>query len=328
MEDKPRYSRMTDMLDLLIFMQSKVQGVTLNEIMEHCRVSRRTAERMRDSLMLGVPQIEEMENPHSREKRWGFPPHQHMAEIVSFSPEEIANLEKLKDYQKENGSEDKAKMLEKTIDNIRTYSRKNIKRIDNALEVLLQTEGFAVKQTPKYKFDINMLSIIREAMITNKKISAKYNGRDKVLAPYGLIYGEKVYLIGVEEDKGTMPYCYLLHRFSDVKITKETFDKGDFNLEEFSKKSFGVYQGECNDVKLLFSKDVAEDVLNYHFHSTQKVKRNEDGTVNVKFKASGEYEIMWHLFKWGSDVKILAPSKLKKMYIELLQNTLAKQKEK
>ena len=123
---------------------------------------------------------------------------------------------------------------------------------------------------------------------------------------------EKIYLIAVEKKKGTTPYCYLLHKLSDVQITRETFDKGVFNLEEFSKKSFGVYQGELNDVKLLFSKDVAEDVLNYNFHSTQKVKQNDDGTVTVKFKASGEYEIMWHLFKWGADVKILAPTSLKK----------------
>ncbi len=328
MEENPRYSRLTEMLDLLIYMQSRVQGVTLNEIMERCSVSRRTAERMRDSLMLSVPQIEEMENPHSREKRWGFPPHQYMTEVVNFTPEEIANLEKLKKYQEENGSEDKAKMIDRTICNIRTLNRRKLPQLENTIEMLMQTEGFAVKQTPKYKFDLNMLSTIREAMKTKKKITAKYIDRDKVLAPYGLIYGEKVYLIGVEEDKGTAPYCYLLHRFSEVKLSKESFDKGDFDLEAFSKKSFGVYQGECIDVKLLFSADVAEDVLHYQFHSTQKVKQNEDGTVSVKFKASGEYEIMWHLFKWGAGVKILSPSSLRKQYVELLQNTLDKQKEK
>ena len=48
--DKPRYSRVSDILDLAIFMSSKIQGVTVNEISERYNVSRRTAERMRDSL--------------------------------------------------------------------------------------------------------------------------------------------------------------------------------------------------------------------------------------------------------------------------------------
>ncbi|MDO5304856.1 MAG: hypothetical protein Q4E87_04700, partial [bacterium] len=57
--DKPRYSRVTDIIDLAIFMQSKPLGITINDIIERYAVSRRTAERMRDSLLNILPQIEE-----------------------------------------------------------------------------------------------------------------------------------------------------------------------------------------------------------------------------------------------------------------------------
>ena len=57
-----------------------------------------------------------------------------------------------------------------------------------------------------------------------------------------------------------------------------------------------------------------------------KVKENEDGSVTVKFKASGELEILWHIFKWGDSVKIVAPTKLKKMYVEYLENVLKAQR--
>ncbi len=326
MEDKPRYSRTSDILELLILMQAKPLGISINDIMQNFNVSRRTAERMRDSILNICPQITEIENPRSREKFWGFNGG-YLNEIISFTPDEIANLEKMKKYQEENGFEDKQKILEQTINKIKALGRKYSTKLDNALEILLETEGYAVKQVPKYKIDLKLLETVRSSMKSNKKIKAKYNGKNKVLSPYGLIYGEKIYLIGVEEEKGTNPYCYLLHKFSEVNMTDKVFDKGDFNLDEFSKKSFGVYQGECFDVKLLFSKNVAEDVLNYHFHSTQKLKRNEDGSVTVKFKASGDKEIMWHLFKWGEDVKILAPNVLKKEYVEILKQVLKKQEE-
>ena len=211
MKDKPRYWQVTNLLDLIMLMCEKMQGISLNDIMERYNVSRRTAERMRDSLLLSVPQIEEIENPHSREKRWGFPLNVSMREIINFTPEEIANLENLKKYQEENGFEDKKKLLEQTINHIRAFSRKRIGEIDNALEILMQTEGFAVRQMPKHKIDLNMLENIRKALKEHKKIKAKYNGKEKRLAPFGLIYGEKIYLIGVE-DKKTAPYCYLLHR--------------------------------------------------------------------------------------------------------------------
>ena len=76
-------------------------------------------------------------------------------------------------------------------------------------------------------------------------------------------------------------------------------------------------------IKLQFEKVAANEVLSYHFHPTQKIKQNEDGTVTVKFKASGDYEILWHLFRWGTTVKIISPKSLKNKYIEMLSTILS-----
>lgn len=66
------------------------------------------------------------------------------------------------------------------------------------------------------------------------------------------------------------------------------------------------------DVKLKFSKEVAGDAELYKFHPTQKMKKDENGNLIVNFKASGDREIMWHVFKWGKNCEILAPKKLRK----------------
>ena len=60
MEEKPRYSRVSDIIDLIIFMLSKLNGVSLNDIQERFNVSRRTAERMRDSVLAILPQVDEI----------------------------------------------------------------------------------------------------------------------------------------------------------------------------------------------------------------------------------------------------------------------------
>ena len=191
MEEKPRYSRTSDILELLIFMQSRVQGVSLSQIQEKFKVSRRTAERMRDSLLNIFPQITEIENTYSREKYWGFMGG-YMNEIINFTPEELAQLEKLKTYQEENGFEDKEKILEQVITKIKSLSRKYINKLENSMQIVLESEGYAIRQMPKYKIDLNFLEIIRESLKSSKKILAKYNDKDKILSPYGLIYGEKM----------------------------------------------------------------------------------------------------------------------------------------
>lgn len=319
MEDKLRYSRVSDILELLVIMQSKVLGVTLTEIADRFHVSRRTAERLRDAITNILPQIDEI-GTVGKEKHWGFTSG-YMNEIISFSPDEIAILESIKDGL---NVEFKKKTLDSVITKLKALSRKQITRVDDAIELIMKSEGVAVTQKPSYKIDIQLIDTVRQAIKQNMMICAKYLGNDKILAPYGIIYGSNIYLIGVEEEKPN-PYVYRLHKLSDVKLTDKSFDKGDFDIKEYANHSFGVYQNETIKVELLFTSDVAEDVLNYNFHPTQKIKQNNDGSVTVKFKASGELEILWHIFKWGDSVKIVAPTKLKKMYIEYLNNVLKAQ---
>ena len=123
-----------------------------------------------------------------------------------------------------------------------------------------------------------------------------------------------------EQAKGDGIYNYILHKIKDLRITNEYFDNEDFDLESYSKRSFGVFQGEIYDVKLVFSPAVAEDILCYNFHPTQNIEKQSDGSVVVTFQASGEREIIWHLFKWGKHVKIIAPLKLKETYKDYIRS--------
>lgn len=310
MEDKPRYSRLTDLLELVIFMLSRVQGVTLAEIQERFNISRRTAERMRDSLLNLFPDIEELDYVNDGFKHWGFT-NRSYSRLVSFSPEEIANLEQIKDLVDNVKNLD---YLKKTIEKLKAVSTKQQTSMEDEIEMLMQTEGFAVRQRSNYRIGLETLSVILEAIRESKVITGLYHNKSRKLKPLGVIYGEKTYLVAEEESKGDGIYNYILHKLKDLQITSETFDNKGFCLAEHSKRSFGVFQGEIYQVKLLFARNVAEDILFYNFHPTQEIKLQQDGTVLVTFEASGELEIIWHLFKWGKDVKILAPEKLKQAY--------------
>ena len=316
MEDKPRYSRITDIVHLIMLMLSKYNGITLKDIQEEFNVSRRTAERMRDSILYALPQVEELE-ADSKIKHWGFTNYT-MNELASLQANDIALLEKIKS----NCDEVSAQDLDLVIEKIKVGNRKRLTTLENDIEFILHSEGCAIKQAPNYKINLNTVLTIREAIKNQIKISAKYNNKDKVLSPLGLIYGEKIHLIAREDAKGTKEYNYLLHKLENVKLTVERFDAKGFDIKEFAKKSFGVYQGEIFDVKLKFAPEVSEDVLNYEFHPTQKVKLQNDGSVEVSFKASGSKHIIWHLFKWGNSVEILSPKSLKQEYKEYLEEVL------
>ena len=318
-EDKLRYSRVSDILSLLTLMQSKVLGITLTDIQNELNVSRRTAERLRDAILCIFTQIDEIETD-DREKHWGFTSG-YLNEFITFAPDEIATLESIKETLK---YKDKKQTIETIITKLKAISRKNITNVEDAIEMILKTEGVAVSQKPNYKVDLNVLETIRQAIKENKKVKVLYRDKNKTLAPYGIIYGSNIHLIAMEGNS-EHPYNYLIHKIYKIELTQETFDKGDFDIKEYANRSFGVYQNKPMNVELLFEARVQEDVLNHNFHPTQKIKQNPDGTLTVTFKASGTHEIIWHLFKWSDNVKLISPKNLKDEYIDWLQRSLLKQ---
>ena len=186
----------------------------------------------------------------------------------------------------------------------------------------MQTEGYAVRQMPQHKINLDIIELVRKALQESQMLKGIYHGKERLIEPLGLVYGEKLYLVAREKAKGDDIYTFLLHKFEKLELTQKTFDKGDFNLQEYTNQSFGVYHGEILNVKLLFSKELAQDASQYNFHPTQKIKTNEDGTVEVTFKASGDKSIIWHVFKWGAGCKILAPKSLKQEYKKYLEDCL------
>lgn len=316
MQDKPRYSRVSDILDLATFMASKPLGITIAEISERYNVSRRTAERMRDSLTCIFPQIDEIETDDTQ-KHWGFINYS-IANLITFTPEEIGNIEQ---QQRRTTNKEAKIAMAKAVEKMKSLNGKR-QNCEKDIELFMQTEGYAVRQMPQYKIDLGTLEVIRDAVQHSKMVTGVYHDKTRLIEPLGMIYGEKIYLVAKEKAKGDGIYNYLLHKFKDLKLTDKTFDKGDFDLQKYNNQSFGVYHGEILNVKLSFSSELAPEAMNFNFHPTQEITQEKDGSVTVAFKASGSLEIIWHVFKWGSGCKILAPKSLKDEYKKYLEEIL------
>ena len=181
MKDKPRYSRVSDILDLIIFMLSRFNGVSLNDIQERYNISRRTAERMRDAVLASFPQVDEIETD-DRCKRWGFTNYS-LNELVTFSNEDIALLENLKKTC-DNLSQAE---IEDIIIKMKALKHKFTKIDDEKIELILHSEGYAIRQTQNFKVDLEQVSVIRQAIKEKNKLRAEYHDKIRILEPLGLI---------------------------------------------------------------------------------------------------------------------------------------------
>ena len=70
--NKPRYSRISDLLELLITIERSSDGITLQYVIDEFGVSRRTAERMLKVLREIDPNIVELDYILDSKKHYGY----------------------------------------------------------------------------------------------------------------------------------------------------------------------------------------------------------------------------------------------------------------
>ena len=86
------YQKTQKLLDLALWMQNAENGISIADIMQKFKVSKRTAIRMKDMVKEQFPQIKEISGAHNT-KRWYIPPCS-LGQYVGFSLSEINALQK------------------------------------------------------------------------------------------------------------------------------------------------------------------------------------------------------------------------------------------
>ena len=311
------YEKTDNLLDLALLMQSSREGICLDDIMNRFGVSRRTAERMRDMIVDRFIQAEEV-NGDDRRKRWRIPQGT-LKDMFQFTADELSTLSLAEESLRKANLTGQADALSKVIVKIKGAMKQELfRRIEPDTEALLEAQGFAKRPGPKLKINPEFMDTIKEAILSFKKLEIQYHNADKVVvrqivAPYGILYGNKHYLVAFSDYAKDFRY-YPLHKLTAVKLLDTYFERDEkFNLNDFTKNCFGVFQEEPFDVEWLFDKEVAEDASGYIFHPNQKMKFNPDGTLTVKFRAGGALEMDWHLYTWGNHVKVIQPKKWNKI---------------
>ena len=321
-----RLNKAQDIIKLAMMFQNSYCGISIQDIQEEFETSRRSAERMKAVLFdMFASRIEEVPS-NDNKKRWRFLKGT-MNSLINFTSADFSNLEHLKEYET---NPDRIKEIDELIAKIKALTpQKNIQSLETDISAILESEGLATRQHFQIKIDSKLLENLRFSMLSFKKIKFNYsienNLKEITLNPYGVIILDRYYLVGFNEYVNDLR-LYRIDKIEDLKIQDEYFEKDEkFSLKDFCANSFGIYQEEPIEITLIFDKSAKDDVLNYHFHPSQKIKVLKDDNVEVKIKCSGTYAICQELFKWGCSVKIKKPVEFKEYYKKYLSDVLKNQ---
>ncbi|MFN7112553.1 MAG: helix-turn-helix transcriptional regulator [Brevundimonas sp.] len=309
-----RHDKAAMVIDLARRMAASAEGLTIDEMARDMRVARRTAERMRDAVLMLFPQVEEVSDPPS--KRWRI-----RGGLSAFeqapTATEMLELAKAASALRAAGEPARAAALEALERKLKAAMRSTtLNRMAPDLEALVRAETIAVQAGPRPSADEGLLTAIRGAVLAQQPLGFTYSRpgaepRRRTVAPCGVMFGRANYLVAADRETGRIQ-TFRLDRMSHVAPQDGVaVPPADFDLGVFASQSFGIYQDEIEDVVLRIAPEGAAEAKSWRWHPTQSFEDQADGGVIVRFRASGMRELAWHLFTWGEQAMILAPARLK-----------------
>lgn len=318
-----RFEKSEQLLHLAMMMQGSTEGVALADIQQEFEVGRRTAERMRDAISRLFPQLEEIRQD-DKTKRWRIPSGS-LSGVLQLNAEDLAEIQTAVDMMKKENMGIHAENLNRTWLKLKGLMRREaVNRIETDLEALLEAEGHAMRPGPKPKINPQVLYVLREAIKAFRKVRITYHSRfkgdvtERVVCPYGFVYGVRHYLIAWCDEANSLR-TFSLSNIQEITLLPDSYCKDpDFDLKTYAERSFGVYQEEPCKVVWKFTSNVADEVREHHFHPSQEIKEQPDGSIIVTFTAGGWKEMCWYLMTWEGEVEVLEPESLKKSYAEMV----------
>ena len=319
-----RYERLKDIIDLAVQLQGSRTGLTVHDIQTLLSVSRRTAERMRNTVEWAFGPLENVPSDDNR-LRWRLRSNI-LRCLVPFTAEEVTALATAAEALERSSLPDQADRLRTFETKMRAMQREDVlERLEVDLETLLQAEGLAMRAGPRQPVDSERLSLLREAILTGRMVRFTYHARStgqqsfQLVEPYGLLYGNRAFLVG-KSDWQDEPHLWRLANMSDTHLSGKRFERDPaFDLKQFARRSFGTFQEKPVSVVLRFDSKAAPDASAFLFHPDQAVEAHDDGTLTVRFTAGGLQEMCWHLFTWGEGVTIVKPARLRRQMASTCQ---------
>lgn len=305
------YVRFTKMLDLAVRMFGR--GLTKDEIGRVLKCSKRTTDRVvncfHDVYYNGLEESWDV----SGKKRWSIRGNQILPKILKADEEDVYLLNALADLMVKQGRNEDADRLTK----LRALIVQALSRKDGDWDGSDFSESNVFRPGVKTNIDPEIVKTIRRAIREKKVLNIEYFNKksgkisEGALEPYGILYSDRAqYLLARHWDGyfGDEIHQFLLSNIRSAIMTDTEFEGVDFDMNEYTKDSFGVYREEPYDVEWKFSAKAAPEAKKFIFHPGQEIFENEDGSLTVKFRAGGTLEMAWHLATWGKQVEVVQPA--------------------
>lgn len=175
----------------------------------------------------------------------------------------------------------------------------------------------------------NYITPLFNAIINKTVIKINYEPFSK--EPYDIIfhpyflkqYNNRWFVFGFNEFNQNPHWNLALDRIKgSIDNTKGKYKNDETDWEEFFDDIIGVSKDpnkQAEEVKLVFDKEQSPYIETKPLHWSQKPKRFDDGSLEIRIKVIINYELEMRILSFGEKVKVIAPDTLVSQIKERIQ---------
>ena len=196
-------------------------------------------------------------------------------------------------------------------------------------------ERIASAATPRfqgirdYQGKKQLLGDLRKALLYQYRCRLTYTPPHREAAEYEfdpytlLFFNNSLYLGGYAHNRNALR-LFLVDRVDQVELLEDRFEvPEEYNADDLTGNAFGLIEGETFEMKVRFCSAVAHLVRERHWHSSQSIDEQEDGSLILSLQVSGEKEILSWLYSYLPHVQVLEPPHLMQLFTNGLRESLA-----
>lgn len=183
------------------------------------------------------------------------------------------------------------------------YVSGRIKTMNESIYYTVDAIHNAISENRKIKFQYYQWNI-------KKEMELRHNGAWYHISPWGLSWDdENYYLVGFDSEAGLIKH-YRVDKMLHIGMSEEKREGSEYftklDMAEYVKKSFGMYGGEEQTVKLLVDNSLAGVVIDRFGKDVMMIPTDGNRfTVSVNVRVSRQF--MGWVFSLGEKVKIIGP---------------------
>jgi len=193
------------------------------------------------------------------------------------------------------------------------------------------TKRIRIFQQAARPTDLDCFRQIASATLQRRQMKVLYHGRERdqtterTVSPQRLVYYRSNWYLDA--------FCYLreelrtfsLDRLSPVETLQiAAKDISDKRLDAHFSPGYGIFAGTPTDnARLRFSPQAARWVADEHWHPQQQGEVLSDGSYELNIPYSDSRELVMDILKYGEEVAVIGPPKLRLLVEEKLKAALS-----